>query len=464
MSDHPYDPSRPSVPDGADKQQAENQRDLIVELVIASGAELWQDPAGDTYITVEEGGHPKSFRIASDAARKHARRRWVAHARETRGRVTAPTSQALKDALGALDALASEGPVYLAFVRIGHANGRIYIDLGDPSGRAVEITKDGWSLVDRPPVRFVRPSGLLALPQPVKNPEGVNALQAILPDATDATDAKILLLIFLVGTFLSTGAMPLLAISGRQGSGKTTLVNRLRSLVDPNQAPARQQPRNEDDLIIAAKNGAMVCFDNLSFLDRETSDALCRLATGAGMAKRKLYTDLDEVIVQVRRAAIINGIPDLIRMPDLADRALVVELAPRSSYAPLAELDAAFERERPKMLGALYDAVSAGLRGHAQEPPSPGIRMVDLERWARAALRVFGFDPDAVSAAMIENRLKGDRMLIEDDATASLLVQFLEDKRSFRGTASDLLLALCSMAPPHDWRGCRRALAPSRPT
>ena len=41
-------------------------------------------------------------------------------------------------------------------------------------------------------------------------------------------------------------------------------------------------------------------------------------------------------------------------------------------------------------------------------------------------------------------------MLIEDDATASLLVQFLEDKQFFRGTASDLLRALCSMAPAHD--------------
>ena len=340
--------------------------------------------------------------------------------------------------------------MHLAFVRIGYAHDRIYVDLGDPSGRAVEIRKDGWSLVDRPPVRFVRPHGLLALPQPVKDPAGVPALLCLLPDATDATDAKILLLIFLVGTFLSTGAMPLLAISGRQGSGKTTLVNRLRSLVDPNQAPARQQPRSEDDLIIAARNGALVSFDNLSYLDLKLSDALCRLATGAGMAKRRLYTDLDEVIVEVRCAAIINGIPDLIRMPDLADRALVVELAPRSSYAPLAELDSAFEQDRPKMLGALYDAVSAALRGHAKETPSPGIRLVDLERWARAALPKFGFDPDAVSAAMIENRLKGDRMLVEDDATASLLIRFLEDNGFFRGTTSDLLHALCTLAPPHD--------------
>ena len=114
-------------------------------------------------------------------------------------------------------------------------------------------------------------------------------------------------------------------------------------------------------------------------------------------------------------------------MPDLADRALVVELAPRSSYAPLSELDDAFEQDRPMMLGALYEAISAALKGYAAQRPSPGIRLVDLERWARAALSTFGFEPDDVSAAMIENRVKGDRMLVEDDATAALLLRFLEE-------------------------------------
>ena len=244
--------------------------------------------------------------------------------------------------------------------------------------------------------------------------------------------------------------MPLLAISGRQGSGKTTLVNRLRSLVDPNQAPARQQPRNEDDLIIAAKNGALVCFDNLSYLDAKLSDALCRLATGAGMAKRKLYTDLDEVIVEVRRASDHQWHPR--PDPDARSR------RPRSRCrigAPV--LVRAARRARcgvragsPEDVGRPVRRGLGGPEGPCQRDPSPGIRLVDLERWARAALPEFGFDPDAVSAAMIENRLKGDRMLVEDDATASLLMRFLEDNSFFRGTASDLLLALRTMAPAHD--------------
>jgi energy-coupling factor transporter ATP-binding protein EcfA2 len=149
----------------------------------------------------------------------------------------------------------------------------------------------------------------------VQHEEGLGALRSILPDATDAKDAQILLLSFMVGAFMPDGSLPLLALSGRQGSGKSTQTRRLRRLIDPNQAPARQQPRTEDDLILAARNGALVAFDNLSRINQDMSDALCRLATGAGFSKRRLYSDSDEIIVQVRRPVVINGITDLVRMP-----------------------------------------------------------------------------------------------------------------------------------------------------
>jgi hypothetical protein len=235
------------------------------------------------------------------------------------------------------------------------------------------------------------------------------------------------------------GSLPLLALSGRQGSGKSTLTRRFRDLIDPNQAPARQQPRSEDDLIIAARNGALVAFDNLSHISAELSDALCRLATGAGFSKRRLYTDGDEIIVQVRRPVIINGITDLVRMPDLADRALFVDLPTRSSFAPEAELERAFAGNRPAILALLYDAVSAALRGYAEERASPGIRLADFERWVRAAGPVLGLEPAEISSVLAENRLTGDRMLIEDDIVASAIQSMLVHRTSFRATATDLL-------------------------
>src|ERR1700682_3300393 len=60
------------------------------------------------------------------------------------------------------------------------------------------------------------------------------------------------------------GPYPLLAISGEQGSAKTVLSKMLRSLVDPGVAPVRALPREERELFIAAHNGHVLAFDNLT--------------------------------------------------------------------------------------------------------------------------------------------------------------------------------------------------------
>jgi energy-coupling factor transporter ATP-binding protein EcfA2 len=425
--------------DEAENERERSQRDVLVEL--ASGAEFWRDETGDAYATVQEDGVRKNFRIRSSDCRSWLIRSWMAH-HDNGGLPSAPGNQALQDTLNAIEARAQQGLVHSVFVRIGHHQGLVYVDLGDELWRAVEISTRGWRLVDRPPVRFIRTSGQLPLPEPIRDPKGLPALLSILPDGADAKDAKILLLSFLLGVYMPNGSLPLLALSGRQGSGKSTLTRRLRQLIDPNQAPARQQPRNEDDLIIAARNGALVAYDNLSRLTTDLSDALCRLATGAGFSKRRLYTDVDELIVQVRRPVIINGIADLVRMPDLADRAIFIDLPARSTFQPEKELEKAFEQNRPAMLGLIYDAISAALRGYAGEACSPGIRLADFERWVRAAAPELELDPQEVSQAMGENRLMGDRMLIEDDLVASLLVRMLDKQAEISGTPTELFAEL----------------------
>ena len=66
----------------------------------------------------------------------------------------------------------------------------------------------------------------------------------------------------------------------RQGSAKTVLSKLLRAMVDPNAAPVTALPREERELMIAAHNGHLLAFDNLSGLPAWLSDALCRLASG----------------------------------------------------------------------------------------------------------------------------------------------------------------------------------------
>src|SRR5262245_11906629 len=68
------------------------------------------------------------------------------------------------------------------------------------------------------------------------------------------------------GALRASGPYPVLAIAGEQGSAKTVLSKLLRAMIDPSVAPVRALPRDERELFIAASNGHVLAFDNLSGL------------------------------------------------------------------------------------------------------------------------------------------------------------------------------------------------------
>src|SRR6266481_1155950 len=99
-------------------------------------------------------------------------------------------------------------------------------------------------------------------------------------------------------------------------------------MVDPNAAPVRAFSREQRELMLAANNGYLLTFDNLSGLPHWLSDALCRLATGGSFAVRRRYTDDEEVLFEAARPILLNGIEEVISRPDLGDRAIFLTLAP----------------------------------------------------------------------------------------------------------------------------------------
>jgi hypothetical protein len=127
------------------------------------------------------------------------------------------------------------------------------------------------------------------LPIPAPEPGGsIEALASFLN--LPSRNEFVLLVAWLLAAFRFGSPYQLLAISGEQGSAKTVLSQLLKSLVDPNVAPVRAPAREERDLMIAANNGYLLAFDNLSGLPIWLSDALRRLASGGSFAVRRLYT------------------------------------------------------------------------------------------------------------------------------------------------------------------------------
>jgi len=94
----------------------------------------------------------------------------------------------------------------------------------------------------------------------------------------------------------------------------------LRNLIDPSSSQLRTLQKSDRELMISAKNGWVVAYDNLSGVSKDVSDRLCRLSTGAGFSTRGLYTDSEEVIYNASRPIILNGIDDIANRNDLAIR------------------------------------------------------------------------------------------------------------------------------------------------
>ena len=226
------------------------------------------------------------------------------------------------------------------------------LDLGTPDWSMVEISSNGWRIVQTAPSRFIRPNGLRPLPPPVTG-GSIRDLTRFLPVA----HANDFLLIFawLLAAFRAVGPYPVLIVNGEQGAGKSVLCRLVRRLIDPNAAELRNYPRDERDLLLAAKNSWLVALDNLSFVRNDLSDGMCRIAAKKAFATRQLYTDDEEFLLEVCRPVLLNGIPPLASRADLADRAIVLVLPtmPDDSRRPESELWTDFENAAPQNFGSV---------------------------------------------------------------------------------------------------------------
>jgi len=110
-----------------------------------------------------------------------------------------------------------DGPQQEVFLRVGEVDGVIYLDRADDRGRVVEITADGWRDIANSQARFLRPAGMLPLPEPERGGD-VKKLRKFINTASD--DDWRLVLGWLLAVVRPRGPYPHLALHGPQGFGE----------------------------------------------------------------------------------------------------------------------------------------------------------------------------------------------------------------------------------------------------
>jgi hypothetical protein len=405
-----------------------------VLLQIASAAVLFHTPEGRAYASVLVGNHVENHEVRASGFRLWLKREFYNVSNK------APSSEAMNDALGVIEAKALfDGPAHEVCVRVAPADDSVILDLGDSSWRVVEIRPGGWNILNDSPRHFRRPAGLRELPQP----RGGASADSLKPFVNLSDDELMLLWVWLTAALRPVGPYPILALTGEQGSAKSTLARVARRLIDPHVSLLRGEPKEPPDLMIAACNAWAVTIDNVSSLRPWLSDALCRLSTGGGFATRTLYSNDEETFLDAKRPIILNGIEDFVTRGDLIDRCLFLHLPAIAEEERRIEADfwRDFEAKFPAILGALLDAVAEGLKRLPAVRPGKLPRMADFALWGEAVGLAMGWESNRFLSAYAENRKSANEAVLEDSPVGGA-IRKLVSGATWTGTTTELKDAL----------------------
>ncbi len=400
-----------------------NQADRLIDYALDTRAELFVDQMGAPHVLVDGEAVPLNTRSYNWLRGLM----WETEEISTGG-------EALKTAAGTLAAFAvKSGKVRELHTRAAFYEGAVYYQLG--AGRVVKIGRDGWGPDEANNVVFRSIPNLKPLPNPERG-GSLDALERLVNLKTERD--KRMFKVYAATLPLPHIPRPILQTTGVMGSGKTTAGRVVKRLLDPTSPETvRMDPR---DFLQKASHSYIVMLDNLNSLPEWGVDTLCRLVTGEADSKRSLYTDDEDFIYEMKRAVLLNGINAPTERGDAQDRTLPVELdrIPDNRRRSEEGLWAAFGKDHGKLLGAIFDALSATLREREYLQLSRRPRLADWGEYAAAAYKALGWgeelfleDWDAVVKIQNQGTLDGS-------SVAQAVLSFMESRNEWAGLANDL--------------------------
>ncbi len=324
----------------------------LVEFVTSS-AELFHNEQKEPFATFENNGHKETWGLYSNGFSQ-----WLSHTHYKRTS-TVPRENCIKDAINTLAGKAKfEGQKRSVYIRCGKHHDVYYIDLCNNEWQIIEIKAGQWNVINDPPIRFIRSSSMLALPQPQP---GIGNVKNIWKLLNIPQGKKLLMYAWLLESYRCDTPFPILEIIGQQGTAKSNTQQYLRLFIDPNRVDLRSAPKNREDLFVGAQNSWLQCYNNLSHLPHDMQDAFCVMATGGGYATRTLYSNFDETAVETTRPIAMNGISALATAPDLLERLIPFELEPISDRIKESELKKYYEENKISIFTGILDLFAGTL-------------------------------------------------------------------------------------------------------
>ncbi len=311
--------------------------------------------------------------------------------------------------------------------------------------QAVRINRDGWEIIDNPPVRFRRYDHMRPQVDPI-HPNGKHwALEELLNltniGKTGRDVLGVQLHVLMVPGIEQMGGGTL----GLEGTGKTTTQRLAVAIADPRVDVESRIPRNKNDLSLHLSTHSLASFDNLTNFSEEQSDDLSRAVTGATDTMRELYTNNRTNRRRYTTPSFFNGISLTGAKPDFFDRNIIYRTQENFDGPRLSEkkLVARIQELLPYALGEIFETLSRAMsyRAEFSEENRWTPRMVDWYLWALAVAKAMG-RPDgwfeSIFRPMVERR---DYESIADLPLTRAL-EYVAGQNGYVGTANELFTHL----------------------
>lgn len=425
-----------------DNEQAESNRqiDILRKIVFEQdNAEIFLDQLGEAYAKVKVDGHYEVLDCSSRRFRSWLVREYAKHDNDI------PRQENINKIILAAESEGDFGKKrYELFIRSAFAEGNIWYDLGQDEWQAVRIGASGWEITNNVPILFKR-----SIQDPQVIPQQEGDVKKLL-DFVNISDPQQQLL-FLVGTvlnFIPHIARPIQIFYGPQGSAKSTVTQVIKNLIDPAKVDLLILNDDVRELTQQFDQHYLISFDNLTGIKSTTSDVLCRAVTGGGFSKRKLYSNNENVIFKFKRAIVLNGINLVANKPDLLDRSLLFELERIGEEKRKSDEEfwRDFGREKPRILGGIFDILSKSVSSLPGIKLANSPRMADFYRWGCAVAESLGYAREQFFEAYRANIALQNKKAIEEDPLASAILVLMEIQDDWEGKASDLLKKLKEIA------------------
>jgi len=373
-----------------------NQADKIVDLALDNAA-LFHNQYQEAFASIQIDTHKEVRNLKSKYFRN-----WIYWLyRNQMGKVPNPAS--VNAALNVLGAKAIfDGEKIELQNRVAKVEEEIYYDLTDRKWRAIKINKEGWQIVDNPPILFRRYSHQKSQITPGEENDIFSVLK--FTNLKDK-DHEQLLLVYLVSCFIPDIPHPVPILYGGQGSAKSTLSKILRKIIDPSILEILSYPKGVREAVQQMSHHWCPYYDNLTNLPIWLSDLLCRTVTGDGFSKRELYTDDDDIIYSHRRCLGLNGINVPAAKPDLLDRSFIIKLEriPPKERKEEKVLWAEFNIELPKILAGVLSTLSKAMQIRDTVKLEYLPRMADFAAWGEAISRALGYPENSFVEIYFKN-------------------------------------------------------------